>query len=137
MAVHLAYLAAVVSVPMAGLGLLAAWAADRRRHLLVVAGTVALVPAVVGVHATHVAPFQLEVDHQEDVRGLDFAAALASASTGTPVDGPLYLVCTHGKRDRCCARYGRPLYDALRERAGPDGVWHDPPAEPALTENNS
>ena len=67
--------------------------------------------------------FELEVDHQEDVRGLDFAAALASASTGTPVDGPLYLVCTHGKRDRCCARYGRPLYDALRERAGPDGVW--------------
>ena len=24
------------------------------------------------------------------------------------------VVCTHGKRDRCCARYGRPLYDALR-----------------------
>ena len=66
---------------------------------------------------------ELEVEHQEDMRGLDFAAALASGSPGTPVDGPLFLVCTHGKRDRCCARYGRPLYDALHERAGLDRVW--------------
>jgi hypothetical protein len=27
---------------------------------------------------------------------------------------PLYLVCTHGKRDPCCARRGRPLVRALR-----------------------
>ncbi len=66
---------------------------------------------------------ELEVEHQEDLRGLDFAAALASGSPGTPVEGPLFLVCTHGKRDRCCARYGRPLYEALRERAGLDRVW--------------
>ena len=66
---------------------------------------------------------ELEVEHQEDLRGFDLASALASGAPGTPVDGPLYLVCTHGKRDRCCARYGRPLYDALRERTGPDRVW--------------
>jgi len=66
---------------------------------------------------------ELEVEHQEDLRGVDFAAALATGSRGTPVEGPLFLVCTHGKRDRCCARYGRPLYDALRERAGTDRVW--------------
>jgi (2Fe-2S) ferredoxin len=63
------------------------------------------------------------VEHQEDLRELDFAATLASGSLGTPLDGPLFLVCTHGKRDRCCARYGRPLYDAVRERAGLDRVW--------------
>ena len=67
--------------------------------------------------------FELEVEHQEDVRSLDFVATLASTSAGTPVEDPLYLVCTHGKRDRCCARYGRPLYDALRERTGPERVW--------------
>jgi len=66
---------------------------------------------------------ELDVEHHEDLRGLDFRAALASGSPGTPVGGPLFLVCTHGKRDRCCARYGRPLYDALRERAGLDRVW--------------
>lgn len=25
---------------------------------------------------------------------------------GTPAPGPLFLVCTHGRRDVCCARYG-------------------------------
>lgn len=41
---------------------------------------------------------------------------------GTPVEGPLWLVCTHGKRDRCCATYGRPIVDALAALHG-DAVW--------------
>jgi hypothetical protein len=65
---------------------------------------------------------ELEVEHQEDLRELDFTDALAGAASSAPA-GPLFLVCTHGKRDRCCARYGRPLYDALRDRAEPDRVW--------------
>jgi hypothetical protein len=36
--------------------------------------------------------------------------------------GPLYLVCTHGKRDPCCARRGRPLARAMRA-ARPDETW--------------
>ncbi len=35
---------------------------------------------------------------------------------------PLYLVCAHGKRDRCCALRGMPLYNALRELS-PEQVW--------------
>ena len=31
--------------------------------------------------------------------------------------------CTHGKRDRCCSLYGRPLYDALRHDVPPEWVW--------------
>ena len=42
-------------------------------------------------------------------------------------DAPLVLVCTHGKRDRCCAVKGRPLVNALHERypfgPGNDVVW--------------
>jgi Sucrase/ferredoxin-like len=34
---------------------------------------------------------------------------------GRPVEGPLYLVCTHGKHDSCCARRGGPLYRALAD----------------------
>ena len=45
------------------------------------------------------------------------ARARPATAPGEPVDHPLLLVCTHGKHDRCCARYGRPLYDALA-RAG-------------------
>lgn len=40
---------------------------------------------------------------------------------GTPVDAAL-LVCTHGRREVCCARYGRPVAQALAERFGPL-VW--------------
>jgi hypothetical protein len=36
--------------------------------------------------------------------------------------GPLLLVCTHGRREVCCARYGRPVALALAARFGP-AVW--------------
>jgi hypothetical protein len=68
--------------------------------------------------------FQLEVDHQEDLRGFDFVAALSGAGTpGLPVDHPLLVVCTHGKRDRCCAKFGQPLYEALRRETESAHVW--------------
>lgn len=60
----------------------------------------------------------VDLEHYEDV--LDHAL---DGDDGTAVDQPLLLVCTHGKHDRCCARYGRPLYDALREQVDHDWVW--------------
>src|SRR6185312_1871161 len=41
---------------------------------------------------------------------------------GRPVPDPLLLVCTHGRRDRCCALDGRALVKALVEAGEPD-VW--------------
>ena len=41
---------------------------------------------------------------------------------GELCDGPLFLVCTHGRRDKCCAKFGVPLYNALREHAD-ERVW--------------
>lgn len=35
---------------------------------------------------------------------------------------PLYLVCTNGRRDRCCALYGLELYYSLQAVAG-ERVW--------------
>jgi len=40
----------------------------------------------------------------------------------SPVEGPLYLVCTHGRNDRCCALRGRPVAHAVAA-AHPDRVW--------------
>jgi hypothetical protein len=37
-------------------------------------------------------------------------------------DGPLYLVCTHGRHDRCCALKGRPVAQALA-RVHPERTW--------------
>jgi hypothetical protein len=60
------------------------------------------------------------------LEGLDLAAELdpARGRQGGTIepDGPLYLVCTNGQRDLCCARFGLPVYAALRERVG-DRVW--------------
>ncbi|MFJ6570613.1 sucrase ferredoxin [Streptomyces sp. NPDC091292] len=38
------------------------------------------------------------------------------------IGSPLALVCTNGKRDRCCALLGRPLASELTD-AGEEGVW--------------
>jgi hypothetical protein len=67
----------------------------------------------------------LTLDRHPDLLRLDVAGALLGESDalGEPLDHPLLLVCTHGKRDRCCARYGQALCAALHDRA-PDGwVW--------------
>ena len=46
----------------------------------------------------------------------------AAAAGGHAVDGPLYLDCTHGRHDRCCAILGRPVAQALAE-VHPERVW--------------
>jgi hypothetical protein len=64
--------------------------------------------------------FVADLESYDEIPSLDWDPA------GAPwrrVDHPLFLVCTHGKHDRCCARYGRPVYDALAEQAEPGWVW--------------
>jgi hypothetical protein len=72
--------------------------------------------------------FELKVERADELLGVELAAALArtdpaAISGAEAVEGPLFLVCTHGKRDRCCALHGRPLYDALRHEAGAERIW--------------
>ncbi|WP_367128206.1 sucrase ferredoxin [Saccharothrix sp. HUAS TT1] len=59
-----------------------------------------------------------------DLLDLDFAALAAGAPTGlgSPVAGPLLLVCANSRRDVCCALRGRPLAEHLAA-ARPDAVW--------------
>lgn len=59
---------------------------------------------------------------------LDFDAVLAGAETfqANHWARPLYLVCTNGRRDRCCARHGIAVFNALWEQTGSDSepvVW--------------
>ena len=53
----------------------------------------------------------------------DELADLNLSGGGEPVDRPLALVCGHGRRDACCARLGRPLYDELRDELDPESLW--------------
>jgi hypothetical protein len=56
-----------------------------------------------------------------DVLRVDFETWLGGATpAGASVcSEPLFLVCVHGRRDRCCARRGMPVYSAL-EREAPE-----------------
>ncbi|MCU1615445.1 MAG: Sucraseferredoxin family protein [Frankiales bacterium] len=55
-------------------------------------------------------------------RDADLLDAPWDGSVGEPAAGPVYLVCTHGGHDACCALRGRPLARAMPV-AGPAGVW--------------
>jgi hypothetical protein len=59
-----------------------------------------------------------------DVLELDLAAFAARRAPDPAAawQEPVYAVCTHGKRDPCCARRGRPLARAMRA-ARPSQTW--------------
>jgi hypothetical protein len=60
---------------------------------------------------------RLDIERHEELRDVD------PWREATPLDEPLFLACTHGKHDPCCARYGRPLFDALNEQLPADAAW--------------
>ncbi|HEY6882001.1 MAG TPA: sucrase ferredoxin, partial [Polyangiales bacterium] len=61
----------------------------------------------------------LTLERSEDLLALDFEGWLSgTASLGALEHEPLYLVCVHGKRDRCCALMGLPVHRALLEQVG-------------------
>ncbi len=67
---------------------------------------------------------RLQIEKYFDVLRYDLAAVASGKDLqgGEISEAPLFLVCTHGRRDKCCAKFGMPLYNALRERAG-ESVW--------------
>jgi hypothetical protein len=92
-------------------------------------------PPIRQVYAAHTVPGKVWL-HSATTRdpsrllGLDFAAlgagdhrSFGAALGGRPHTGdPLALVCTNGKRDRCCALLGRPLAAELAA-SGVQSVW--------------
>ncbi|WP_030166242.1 sucrase ferredoxin [Spirillospora albida] len=60
----------------------------------------------------------------EELSGIDLGALAAGRRPGfgEPVAEPVLLVCTHGRRNTCCARTGAPLARSLAARFG-DPVW--------------
>ncbi|MDE0365031.1 MAG: hypothetical protein OXP09_05595 [Gammaproteobacteria bacterium] len=47
---------------------------------------------------------------------------VGDSTLGAAVDAPRYFVCTNGRRDLCCARFGLPAYGRLRELVG-ERAW--------------
>lgn len=65
-----------------------------------------------------------EVDDPKELLDLDFPALGTGipAGVGELSTTPLLLVCTNGKRDRCCAELGRPIVEEMAV-LHPEEVW--------------
>jgi hypothetical protein len=92
-------------------------------------------PAARQVYAAHTVPGRVwlrsaTIHDPHRLLHVDFAAlgrgdhsTFDTALDARPHTGdPLALVCTNGKRDRCCALLGRPLAAELAA-SGLDGIW--------------
>lgn len=80
---------------------------------------------VFGAHAMPGAEWlgQTRLDDPDQLLDLDLAAWAAGRMVGLePVEGPLLLVCTNGRRDACCAEFGRPIAKTLAA-AHPEETW--------------
>ncbi|MGH2709634.1 MAG: sucrase ferredoxin [Actinomycetota bacterium] len=76
--------------------------------------------AYTGVHDRRIRT--LDIADPEELLALDVPSLVETRfeTVGEPFDEPLFLVCTHGKHDQCCARYGAPAFRAL---AGFENAW--------------
>jgi hypothetical protein len=67
----------------------------------------------------HARAVRWSLDDVGQVAQIDLLGAAAALSNGDAVEGsepvttPQLLVCTNGKRDQCCAKWGMPLYRML------------------------
>jgi hypothetical protein len=78
--------------------------------------------AVTRESSPHIQHFKLET--YEDLLGMDIPR-LARMADGAPdnyEEHPLYLTCTDGKHDKCCAKYGLRVYQTLKATFG-ERVW--------------
>ena len=68
---------------------------------------------------------RLRIADHEDLMRHDIDGALERGEeVGEPGPPALYLVCTHGKRDACCALHGMALHRALSEQPLDGELWH-------------
>jgi hypothetical protein len=80
------------------------------------------------VFAAHVHPDRpwaetVELQDVKELLDLDLSGLGIGRSPGlAPHDEPLFLVCTHGRHDACCAERGRPLAAAMSQ-AAPGETW--------------
>lgn len=58
----------------------------------------------------------------EDLMRTPIERLVGDSTLGGVVDAPRYFVCTNGRRDLCCARFGLPAYARLRELVG-ERAW--------------
>jgi len=68
--------------------------------------------------------YHFELESYDALAGIDLFGVLAEEERYEAHRDarPLYLVCTHGTHDRCCAKFGFPIYSSLA-RQQLENVW--------------
>lgn len=67
--------------------------------------------------------FRFYLDDYEDLLNINIPALIREESPWTVKNySPLFLVCTDGKHDKCCAKFGFPIFKSFRDYTG-DLVW--------------
>jgi hypothetical protein len=64
--------------------------------------------------------YEFHLRTYDDLLALDVPGLLADPDSPgrSDIQEPLFLVCTNGRRDPCCGRFGLPVYRAARRYAG-------------------
>lgn len=66
---------------------------------------------------------EFRLDAIDDLFALDLSPLKQGSSVGgNPVSENRFFVCTHGKHDPCCAKFGQPVAAAL-DREWPERTW--------------
>jgi hypothetical protein len=68
--------------------------------------------------------YRFNLTTYEDLLTLDIPAVVTNGAANQEYasEEPLFIVCVNNKRDRSCAKYGLPVYQALVRHAG-DAIW--------------
>ena len=68
--------------------------------------------------------YEFKLQSYDDLLTLDLPGILREEKQywGHTREDPLYLVCTNGKRDACCARLGMPIYQAAQQENA-EATW--------------
>jgi hypothetical protein len=97
------------------------WERRTRGRVLLIrrVGRGAAAPTCIAVDTAVAWAGRRAIDRLDDLLGSDLTDP---ATFPEAVDARIAVVCTHGRRDVCCAELGRPLAAAAIE-AWPDGAW--------------
>lgn len=62
--------------------------------------------------------YKFTISGADDLLALDLKAIIAGTSEHQPVEETVVAVCTNGTHDRCCAKFGLPVYQAFAKEDG-------------------
>ena len=61
--------------------------------------------------------YKFAIGSADDLIALDLSAIINGETEHQPVDENIVAICTNGTHDRCCSKFGLPVYQAFKQEA--------------------